>query len=338
MEQATERARMRINSFACILTAIAICASTSTWAQTEVPQTANSASVPQSAPAPQPDQYGEAPKILIGPGDVLNVQVFDTPELSADAARVSQTGQVTLPVLGMIQIIGLNAEQAARRIESELRSRGIMVDPHVTVSIVEYATQGATMLGEIRSPGVYPTFGGRRLLDMIALAGGVSPSAGKIVMIAHRADPEHPDKIVIVKDAEAIGSQENPIILPGDTVVVGRAGVIYLLGAVNRPGGYLIDNNEPISLMQALTLAAGWDKTAALSKARLIRKVPEGHKELMLDLKRVLKGEQADVSLRDGDIVYLPISVGKNLAYRGMEAAIAAAQTAVIYSGVNGGS
>lgn len=330
MARAMERARMGKNKLTHFLTLLCICVASClpTWAQANSPQAEQKPVPPQ-----QQNQNREMPKILIGPGDLLNVQVFDTPELSAPVVRVSQTGQLVLPVLGPIQVAGLNAEQAARMIESELRSHGIMVDPHVTVSIAEYATQGATMLGEIRTPGVYPTFGGRRLLDMIALAGGISPSAGKIVVISHRTDPEHPEKIALVRDAEALGTQENPIILPGDTVVVGRAGVIYILGALNKPGGYLIDNNEPISLMQALTLAGGWDKAAALSKARLIRKVPEGHKELILDLKRILKGEQADVSLRDGDILFLPISVGKSIAYRGMEAAIAAAQTAVIYSG-----
>jgi polysaccharide biosynthesis/export protein len=275
----------------------------------------------------------QAPKLTIGPGDVLDVEVFDTPELSMSAARVSQSGQLTLPVLGVVEVAGSNADQAARRIESQMRARGIMLDPHVTVSVVEFTTQGASLLGEVRSPGVYPTFGGRRLLDMIALAGGVAPTAGKIVTIAHRNDPQHPVTVTLVQNAQSLGAQQNPVILPGDTVMVGKAGVIYILGAVNKPGGYLFDNNERLSLMQALTMAGGWDKAAALSKARLIRKVPDGHKELMLDLKRVLNGQQADVALEDGDIFYLPESLGKTLGYRGMEAAIAAAQTAVVYSG-----
>jgi polysaccharide export outer membrane protein len=84
--------------------------------------------------------------------------------------------------------------------------------------------------------------------------------------------------------------------------------------------------------MQALTLAGGWNKEAALSKAVLIRKIPQGHKELDLDLKRILKGKQADVMVEDGDILYVPTSLGKTLAYRGMEAVIAAAQTAVVYT------
>lgn len=285
---------------------------------------------------PQDQPTNEAPKIEIGPGDVLNVQVFDTPELSTDAARVSQSGQVTLPVLGLVSVMGLNTDEAARRIESELRSRGIMLEPHVTVSVVEYATQGATVLGEVRAPGVYPTFGGRRLLDVIALAGGVAPTAGKIVTVAHRDDPTHPETVTLVPNAKALGAQQNPMILPGDTVMVGRAGIVYVLGAVNKPGGFLIDNNEHISLMQALTLAGGWDKAASLSKTRLIRRVPGGHEELSLDLKHVLNGKQADVSVENGDILYLPTSLGKTLAYRGMEAIIAAAQTAVVYGSANG--
>lgn len=290
------------------------------------------ASAPQGS---QAQQNVEAPKILIGPGDVLDVQVFDTPELSMESVRVGQNGQVSLPVLGLVEVGGLNSVEAARQIETDLRSHGIMLEPHVTVSVVEYATQGATLLGEVKSPGIYPTFGGRRLLDMIALAGGLAPTAGKLVIIAHRNDPGHPEAITLVPNAQALGAQQNPVILPGDTVEVGRAGIIYILGAVSRPGGYLIDNNEHVSLMQALTLAGGWDKAAALSKARLIRKVPEGHKELMLDLKRVLDGKQADVAVENGDILYLPMSIGKTLAYEGMTAAVTAAQTAVVYSTVS---
>jgi len=279
----------------------------------------------------------DAQKLPIIPGDVLSVQVFDTPELSADSAQVSQSGEVNLPVLGLVRVGGLSQIQAAVKIESELRSHGLMLEPHVTVSVIEYASQFATILGQVKSPGEYSVFGGRRLLDVIALAGGLSPSAGKVVMIAHRNDPHHPVIVRLVQNAQSLGAQQNPVILPEDTIEVGKAGIIYILGAVKKPGGFLIDNNEQISLMQALTLAGGWDQTASLSKARLIRKVPQGHEQLMLDLKHVLNGKQADVSIKNGDILYIPPSLGKTLAYRGMEALIAAAQTAVVYSAANGG-
>jgi polysaccharide biosynthesis/export protein len=279
----------------------------------------------------------DAQKVAISPGDVLSVEVFDTPELSTESARVSESGQIDLPVLGLVKVAGLNPIQAAVRIESELRSHGLMLEPHVTVSVLAYASQVATVLGEVKTAGVYPVFGGRRLLDVIALAGGLSPSAGKIVTIAHRDDPHHPIIVRLVQNARSLGAQQNPIIQPDDTIEIGKAGIIYILGAVGRAGGFLIDNNERVSLLQAITLAGGWSKTAALSKALLIRKVPQGHEQLKLDLKHVLKGSQADIRIQNGDILYIPDSLGKTLAYRGMEAVIAAAQTAVVYSSSNGG-
>lgn len=275
-------------------------------------------------------------KVVIGPGDVLSVLVFDTPELSTDSVRVSQSGQVNLPVLGLVNVKGLNPIQAAVRIENELRTRGLMLEPHVTVSVVEIPSQLATVLGEIKTPGVYPVSNSPHLLDVIAMAGGLTPSAGKIVTIVHRSDPAHPVIVRLAQNVRAIGSQPNPVILPDDTVAVGKAGIIYILGDVKSPGGFLIDNNQSVSLMQAISLAGGWNKEAALSKARLIRKVPQGHEQLMLDLKHVLQGRQADVAVKNGDILYVPSSLGKNLAYRGMEAVIAAAQTAVVYSSAAG--
>lgn len=286
--------------------------------------------------AAQPRETMAEANLAIGPGDVVDVEVFDTPELSLSAARVADNGNITLPVLGVVQVSGLNLNQAARKIEAALHARGIMLQPHVTVAIVENATQGATLLGEIKAPGIYPTGGGRRLLDIVAMAGGFSPSAGKIVTIAHRDDPHHPVTITLVPNATDLGAQRNPVIQPGDTIMIGRAGIIYILGDVGKPGGFLIDNNEHISLIQALTLAGGWKREAALSQARLIRKVPQGHEELKLDLKHVIKGKQADVKVEDGDILYIPSSLGKTIAYRGMEAVITAAQSVAVYQSYPG--
>lgn len=281
--------------------------------------------------AVQPRETVTEANLAIGPGDVLDVEVFDTPELSLQTASVADNGDITLPVLGLVHVAGLNINQAARKIETALQARGIMLQPHVTVAVVENATQGATLLGEVKAPGVYPTSGGRRLLDIIALAGGVAPAAGKIVTIAHRDDPHHPVTIRLVPNATDLGDQRNPIIEPGDTIMVGRAGIVYILGDVNRPGGFLIDNNEHISLIQALTLAGGWKKEAALSQVRLIRNVPQGHEELKLDLKHVIQGKQADINVKNGDILFVPGSIGKTIAYQGVTAAVSAAQQVGVY-------
>jgi polysaccharide export outer membrane protein len=273
---------------------------------------------PESAPA---SDFGRAnaPAIFIGPGDMLSINVFETPELTA-SLRVSQTGDINLPVLGRVHVAGLTAQGAAVEIQDELKEKGLLIDPHVTVSTTEFASQGATVFGEVRSPGVYPTLGSRRLLDMLALAGGVSNTAGRLVTIVHRGDPEHPIQVALQPTPAAMREQKNPVILPGDTVDVAKAGVIYILGDVLRPGGILVDNNERLSVIEALSLAGGIDKTAAMSKTQLIRKLPAGREEVDLDLKKILYGKQADVLVSDGDVLYVPTSTGKTLIYRGTEA------------------
>lgn len=293
--------------------------------------TATLHAVSQEQPAgSSQDQRSAAPNIAIGPGDLLNIVVFDTPELTT-SVRVTQDGDVNLPVLGLMRLAGLNSIEAARKIEDELRSRRLILDPHVTVFITEYASQGATVMGEVRTPGVYPTLGTRRLLDMISVAGGLQTTAGKSVSIVHRDDPEHPVTIALQSGSATMYAQDNPIILPGDTVIVAKAGVVYVIGDVLKPGGFLIDNNTPISLMQSLSLAGGWDKTAALSKTKLIRKTSEGREEIDLDLKHVAYGSQADMSVRDGDIIFVPSSVSKTMTYRGIEAAISLTSSLLIY-------
>lgn len=281
----------------------------------------------------QIQQTSQAPKITIGPGDLLDVEVFDTPELSG-TTRVNQNGEANLVVLGTVRVAGLTANQAAIKVEEELRSKGLMIAPHVSVSISEYASQGATLTGEVKNPGIFPTLGSRRLTDMIALAGGPTPLAGKVATIIHRNDPGHPIDVRLASDPKELTDQDNPVILPGDTIVLAKAGIVYILGSVTKPGGYLVDNNEHISLMQAMSLAGGWTITAATSQVRLIRKVPEGREEIKLDMKHVAYGKEADLKVQDGDIVYVPSSFGKTLGYRGLEAAITAAQTAVVYSSI----
>ena len=278
-------------------------------------------------PGSSPDQ---APSILIGPGDLLNVVVFETPELSA-SVRVGQNGEADLPVLGAVHLAGMNTQQASAALESAFRASGLLLNPHVSISESEFASQGATVLGEVRTPGVYPTLGSRRLLDMLSLAGGVSSTAGRLVSIVHRGDREHPEQIALQPTPASIHAQINPVIQPGDTVVVAKAGVIYIIGDVLRPGGILVDNNERLSIIEALSLAGGMNKTAALSQTKLVRKLPAGREQVDLDIKHILLGKQADVLVSDGDILYVPSSIGKTFLYRGVEAAFGVATNSAFY-------
>lgn len=286
------------------------------------------ARVHRPAPAESSSANEGAPAILIGPGDTLDVTVYDIQDLSGQF-RVSQKGQIDLPLIGKSRMEGLTADQAAALIQQKLKDGGFVLHPQVTVLVSQYATQGANVMGEVQAPGIYPTLGSRRLLDMLTLAGGVKPSAGKLVTIIHRDDPHHPVYLTLAQNAAGLKVQANPVIRPGDTIVVQKSGIIYVLGDVQRPGGYLIDNNEQLSLVQALSLAGGNTITSNLKDVRLIRKIASGKEMVTLNLKKIYDGKEADIAVNDGDILYVPSSTLKTFIYRGFAGIATTANTAL---------
>jgi polysaccharide export outer membrane protein len=283
--------------------------------------------VPITAPAPR-----QAAALHISAGDLLALDVFDTPELSAKL-RVSDKGEVIVPVAGSVRLGGLTAEDASARIERMLRDSAIVKDPHVSVFILEYATQGVSILGEVKNPGVYPLMGAHGLLDMISAAGGVTPIAAKAVSITHKGDAEHPI-LARLDSAPDMVLRADVAILPGDTIVVPRSGVVYAVGDFVKPGGFLIENNDRLTVLQAVSLAQGTNRTAKLKRGRLIRKTPEGRQEIPVDLKEIIAGKQSDIGLEDGDILFVPSSEAKNMAYRGLEATIGLATGVMILRSV----
>jgi polysaccharide biosynthesis/export protein len=276
------------------------------------------------APVPGPVAYA----LRISAGDLLDIEVFDTPELSTKL-RVDEHGMVTLPVGGVIPVSGMTADQIGQAIETRFREDDILKDPHVSVTVLEYATQGITVLGEVKNPGVYPLLGGHGLLDLISAAGGVTPNAGKAVTVTHRSDPEHP-LIVSVDTKPGATPAFNIEMRPGDTVVVSRAGIVYVLGDVGKPGGFLIENSDRLTVLQAIALAQGTNRTASLNHAKLIRKTATGHEEVPIPLKKILADKLPDQKLADEDILYVPGSGPKN-ALRDVETILPSAAGAAIY-------
>jgi polysaccharide export outer membrane protein len=267
--------------------------------------------------------------LQISSGDLLELNVFDTPELSGKL-HVDERGNIALPLAGALPVAGLTAEQAARKIEARLREAAILKEPHASVTVVESATQGITIMGEVRNPGVYLLLGARDLLDLISEAGGLNPQAGKDVIITHRTDFDHP---ITVRLGSKPGSSSgvNVDIRPGDTIVVSHEGIVYVVGDVGKPGGFLIENNDRLTVLQAIALAQGTNKTAALNRAKVIRKTDTGRQELPVSLKKILANNAPDETLFDGDILFVPNSAGKS-ALRSVEQVILpAAASAAIY-------
>ncbi len=271
-------------------------------------------STPQTAAIP-----GAAHALRVSSGDLLDIGVFDTPELSGKL-RVNEAGDITVPIAGAVRVSGMTSEEAAVAVEAKLRSADILKDPHVSVFISEYATQGVTVTGEVKIPGIYPLLGSHGLSDMIAAAGGVTQGASRVVTVTHKSDPEHPEVFTLDNRPGSIAAKVD--IRPGDTIGVAKAGVAYVVGEVAKPGGFLIESNDRLSVLQVIALAGGATHTAAPDKARLIRKTPNGREELKVALKAILNGKVVDIPLEDGDILFVPSSKGKIFAYRGVDTAV----------------
>jgi polysaccharide export outer membrane protein len=267
--------------------------------------------------------------LTIGPGDLLHLKVLEAPELE-QATRVSDAGTVALILGGKVQVAGLTPAEAAAAIARALVEGHYVLTPHVSVTTEQTATQNVTILGQVRTPGSYPIATPRPILDVLALAGGLNDLAQRKVTIQRHSSKERVD-FVLSNSANAALDANVPV-YPGDTVLVPKADVVYVLGDVNRPGGIaIVTNDSKMSALQALTLAGGTPPNAVPSKSRLIRKQADGsHVELPLQLSAMQKGKQPDVALQGDDIIYVPFSYARNMAV-GAGSLVGATSSAAIY-------
>jgi polysaccharide biosynthesis/export protein len=265
----------------------------------------------------------------IGAGDLVDLSVFDTPELSGKL-RVSNTGDIFLPLVGALHVQGLKAEEAQTLIRQKFVDGGFLKDPQVTVFISDYATQGVSVVGEVHKPGNYPAFGSHRLLDYISLAEGLKPMAGTTITITHTGHPDQLEHFKILSGS-APAPENNPEIIPGDTIFVEKTGLVYVVGDVVRPGGFPMDHDEHLTILQAVALAQGTNYTAAKSSTRLIRTTATGREEIPIDLKKIFAAKAEDLALQDNDILFVPNSKARSVLKAVTSAAVPAAATATIY-------
>jgi polysaccharide biosynthesis/export protein len=312
---------MNFKSAALLMMAVLAPQSNYVFAQERVDSPRVQAEAPPSAPPTSSvlaRSTSSPPDILIGAGDLLEVSLYGMPDFKTDV-RVSSGGEISLPMLGTVAVGGLSIEQAQVMIERKLSQKGLFNDPHVTVFEKEYATQGISVLGEVQKPGIYPLLGSRKLYDAISAAGGTTPKAGRYVLITRRTDPQHPVQVPLLTGTRE--SMENNVpVEPGDTIMVSKAGVVYVVGDVRQPGGFIMENGNDITVLKAIALAQGTNPNAALNSARLIRKTSEGPKDVPLPLKQILAVKAPDIPLQADDVVFVPGSAGKSAAKRGAEA------------------
>jgi len=276
---------------------------------------------------------GTSMALPISAGDFVEVNEFHTAEFHS-AVRVAADGTVMLPLVGQVKLVGLSEQEAAKAIGKALMDRGMLLHPQVSVLVTNAVGQDVSVMGEVTRPGVYPYTVHHRLLDLISAASGLSPNAGRLVSVFHRDDPKTGHAVVLDSSGTDTKVEHNPELEPGDTVLVSRAGLVYVIGDVIRPGGFAVDPVQGLTVVQALSLAWGATPNASATKAILIRDQAGGRTLTTLNLRRMIRGQDPDEPVRDRDILFVPDSAAKNLMNKSLESAIQSAIGVSIYAGL----
>lgn len=277
----------------------------------------------------------------LGPNDVLSVSVLQAPELDT-STRVSQEGEISLPLLGAVRAAGLTTPQLELAIESRLREKYIR-EPDVNVQLTDLQSQPVSVMGAVNEPGVFQMRGSQTLLEVLSLAGGLAPDAGDTVIVvrndptratsefatdaaagrlasgaAPAADDATPAVLEVKLTAllDAPDERVNVAIDPGDVVTVRSAPIVYIVGAVKKPGSFAMRGNERMTVLQAVALGEGMTPTADKDGAVVLRTAEHGERvEIAVDLDAILEGQQPDVLLQAQDVLFVPNS-GKRIAAR----------------------
>ena len=274
--------------------------------------------------------FAQNESLLIGPGDQIHIQVFDTPEME-QTPRVTDAGTVPLLFVGEVKLAGLTPGDAARKIEQVLKDKQLMIHPQVSITVEEYATQNVNVMGEVRFPGNVKVSTPTSVVTVLSQAGGLGDAGDRHITIERHSDPSQKVTYFLSNNSqEALNN--DVLVYPGDTILVPKAPIVYVLGDVGRPGGFpMTTNDSKLTVLQALATAGSANKTSALSKAKLIRRTPTGQEEVPMELVAMEKGKQPDIQMQPDDILYVPYSWLKQMSQNASQIA-AAATSATIYA------
>ncbi len=262
-----------------------------------------------------PDDFANA---RLTSGYLLGMDVFNVPEFSGLTLRIDPTGSVTIPTAGSVHVAGDTIQQAQEAIAKALVEKEILVAPQVQLSVIQFATESVTVLGEVQSPGRVPMLAPRSLADVLAMTGGETPAAGNDIEI------EEPDatgaytvRHLAYTQEQSSAKLQQVLIQPGASIFVHKAGVVYVLGAVNKPGGYLMVNGGSVNVLQALSLAGGTALDAGMGGMIIYRPSDGGYQQIKVPFSKVTKGAEASLSLQLNDILYVPKSKVKTVLVDG---------------------
>ncbi|WP_124705616.1 polysaccharide export protein EpsE [Sulfuriferula multivorans] len=243
--------------------------------------------------------FAHATDVPLGPGDVLKISVYGSPDLSLET-RVSESGSITFPLIGEVAVGGLTPAAAEKLIASRLQTGGFLRKAQVNILVTQFQGQMVSVLGQVKQPGRYPIEGKRNLTDMLALAGGVdTQGADTVDLIRTRNGKTTKTKINIVDMVRNGSLNQDYDLAGGDLIYVERAPVFYIYGEVQKPGTYRLEPG--MTVLQALSAGGGLTQRGTERNVRIKRKMPDGKLE---SLKARL-----DDPVQPNDVVYIQESL-----------------------------
>jgi polysaccharide export outer membrane protein len=310
----------------------------------------------QAPPVDPPQDSGlssqELADYVLGPGDSFAVYVADGKEIMEQFTTeftIGSDGYVTVPLVGRIRSSGLSVLQLQGQIADGLRR--YVLKPQVYVTVRTLKSQRVTVLGAVNTPGVHQLYGPKRLAEVLALAGGLSKDAGYRITITRRrrwgavplpgaAFDSTGGFSTAEVNARALTEADSPkvniLIKPDDVISVPRAQLVYVLGEVNKAGGFTLGDEDRISLLQALALAGGVTRSAAPRNARILRPTANSgaRTAIKVNVRSIVSGKAEDLALHANDILLIPDSASKRLSGRIAEGAIQTVSGVIIWRGL----
>jgi len=277
----------------------------------------------------------------VGPGDLLEVTVFGEEKLSP-TLRVSSSGTITLPFIESVEVAGRTPAEIEKELEKRLDGP-VIHNPQVTVFVKEYRSQPIFVLGAVEHPGEYQMSRAVRVIDAIAMAGGLKLEKASEFAVIQRSEPlPGADGSLVtkinLKDLLDKGQADlNLPLHPGDVVQIPERvpELFYVIGEVNRSGAFALPLEEKLLLSQAIAWAGGPMKTAKLSKGILVRYDETGNRqEMAVNFDDIIKGKASDVEMRKNDVVFIPGSKFKTISYGLLGAIPSTVSGAIIYGPV----
>ncbi len=266
----------------------------------------------------------------IRPGDIVEVQIFEAPEYSV-RMPVSAAGQIAIPYAGLFHIEGMTSIEASEAIARLFVQNQILRDPRVIVTTQQFG-YSVTVMGEVKTPGIYNLAGRKRLIDLLTEAGGVTTSAGHVIEIFAPGSMKNPTTVLWDPTLRENDNAEVQI-KTGETILVSRCGVVYVGGNVMRPGAYPLCESNHTTLSEVIALAQGAKPSSYTQRTLLLRSSGNGTRVVQnVKLEDVLRGRKVDITMQPDDIVFIPPSILKAAGKTALTAAVGFATQAFFYT------